>query len=59
MAWTSYWVSVQPFTVRIDVDEQGVIRRGAPVVRWAINKPLSILLSWLKGKFGQYEIVEI
>ena len=35
---TSYWVSTPRYTVRVDVDERGIVRHAAPIVRWAIGR---------------------
>lgn len=45
----SYWVSCRDFTVRVDVDDAGVIRQAAPIVRKFIGQPLSNLLTWKRN----------
>ena len=42
----SLWISCPEFTVLVETDESGVIRKAAPIVRRFIGQPLANLQRW-------------
>jgi hypothetical protein len=49
---TSHWVSCTRFTVRVEVNERGIITGAAPLVRRFVGQPLGNLLRWTAGIGG-------
>jgi len=55
---TVYFVSCPRFTVRVETDEAGVIRRAAPVVRKFQGQNLNNLLRWAE-RFGGVRVARL
>ena len=45
------WISTPKFTVIVETDDAGIIRKAAPLVRKFVGQPLDNLLSWA-ARFG-------
>lgn len=43
-----YFCSSPKFTVRVDVDERGIVTGGAPVIRRFFGQPFENLKRWAK-----------
>jgi hypothetical protein len=51
-AGTLYRV-VLPYAVAgVIADDAGIIRRAAPILRWAVGRPVAALARWTRGRGG-------
>lgn len=48
--------SCSKFTVQLDIDEEDVIVKAAPIVRKFIGQELTNLEDWVLNRFGVYFI---
>lgn len=55
MTW--YQIDVSYACAGIGVDEEGIVRRAAPVYRWMVGKHMVDILHWVKGKNGEIQEV--
>lgn len=49
---TTYWASCDKFTVRVDVDDAGIVTDTAPIVRKFVGQKWDNLRRWMEGLGG-------
>lgn len=52
-------VEVPWAVVGAEVDANGQVVRAAPLVRWAVGKPVAVLMAWAKRKGGSWTWVAV
>lgn len=55
---TRYYLSTPKMTISVAVDENDIIKGGAPIIKRFTGQPLDNLLDWLK-KQGEVTMMEI
>jgi len=48
----SYWLSSNKMTVIVDIDDDGIIVYGSPIVRKFLGQPLLNLIGWMERQGG-------
>lgn len=48
----SYWLSCKKFTVQVEVDDNGIITEGAPIVKKFVGQPIVNLTRWMNDLGG-------
>lgn len=49
---TVWWLSTHRMTVRVAVDDAGIVREAAPIVRKFLGQPSKALGAWLRKQGG-------
>ena len=54
-----YWLSSKRMTVGVEVDDAGIIRQAAPIVRKFIGQPVENLVRWMSRQEGFVPVAEL